>query len=248
MMVTILATVTIVSLILTIALAALVVKLLRDERRRSAARTAALAQMADAAIDDAEIGAFQNARDSFEHVRIDSPAGHPLTTHEELFAVRESRPAWPRRFAIAVLLAVIGLGIGAAVRLGMPATPSNASGSAASTGTANAGLLELHSLKHAQENDTLTITGLVQNPRDGVPLSKVAATAFLFSADGSFIASGRAPLDFLTLRPGDESGFVINVTVNAPVARYRIGFRDEDGRIIGHVDRRGSNSIARGPS
>ena len=34
--------------------------------------------------------------------------------------------------------------------------------------------------------------------------------------------------------------FVISVPVTAPVARYRVGFRGEDGRIIGHVDRRGS--------
>ena len=46
-MTTILLTITIVSFVMTIALVALVVKLLRDERRRSAARVAALAQMAD---------------------------------------------------------------------------------------------------------------------------------------------------------------------------------------------------------
>jgi hypothetical protein len=72
----------------------------------------------------------------------------------------------------------------------------------------------------------------------------VAATAFLFGADGTFLASGRAPLDFTILRPGDESGFVISVPVTLPVARYRIGFRGDDGRIIGHVDRRAANSIA----
>jgi hypothetical protein len=110
------------------------------------------------------------------------------------------------------------------------------------------------SLKHTQESNTLTITGLVQNPRDGVPLTKVTATAYLFGTDGSFIATGRAPLDFTLLRPGDESGFSIAVPVTgAPVARYRVGFRGEDGRVIGHVDRRGSGTIAakspeRGPS
>jgi hypothetical protein len=118
------------------------------------------------------------------------------------------------------------------------------------------GILELMSLKQTQDGNTLTITGLVQNPRDGVPLMKVAATAYLFDADGSFIASGRAPLDFTLLRPGDESGFAIAVPVTTAVARYRVGFRDEDGRVIGHVDRRGNNTIAavirsraeRGPS
>ncbi len=78
----------------------------------------------------------------------------------------------------------------------------------------------------------------MQNPRDGAVLSKVIATALLFGPDGTFLASGRAPLDFTVLRPGDESGFVINVPVTAPVARYRVGFRSEDGRVIGHIDRR----------
>jgi hypothetical protein len=93
--------------------------------------------------------------------------------------------------------------------------------------------------------EALTISGLVQNPRDGLPLSKITVTAFLFAADGSFLASGRAPLDFTVLRPGDESPFVISVPVQRPVARYRVGFRDEEGRIIGHVDRRAGGTMAR---
>jgi hypothetical protein len=108
------------------------------------------------------------------------------------------------------------------------------------------GRLELLSLKETQGAKALTITGLVQNPSDGTELSKVAATALVFAADGSFLASGRAPLDFTVLRPGDESGFVITVPVNAPVARYRIGFRGEDGHVIGHVDRRTASTLAKG--
>ena len=95
--------------------------------------------------------------------------------------------------------------------------------------------LQLLSLRHNQEEGRLVITGLVQNPRAGLPLSKVIATAFLFSADGTFLASGRAPLDFSTLAAGDESPFVLTVPVKAPVARYRVGFRGEDGRVIAHT-------------
>ena len=72
------------------------------------------------------------------------------------------------------------------------------------------------------------------------------ATALLFGADGAFLASGGAPLDFTVLRPGDESPFVIDVPVTAPVARYRVGFRSEDGRVIGHVDRRTAATMAGG--
>ena len=100
------------------------------------------------------------------------------------------------------------------------------------------------SLKQTQDTGALTITGLVQNPRDGAVLSKISATALVFGADGTFLASGRAPLDYTVLRPGDESGFVISVPVSAPVARYRVGFRSEDGRVIGHIDRRTATTMA----
>jgi hypothetical protein len=100
-------------------------------------------------------------------------------------------------------------------------------------------------LRHTQEADTLTITGLVQNPRGAASLSRVTATVFLFAPDGTFLTSGRGPLDFSTLAAGDESPFVLAVPVRGTVARYRIGFRGEDGRVIAHVDRRANGSMAR---
>jgi hypothetical protein len=62
--------------------------------------------------------------------------------------------------------------------------------------------------------------------------------------DGAILASGRAPLDFTSLAPGDESPFLVTVPVNGRVARYRIGFRTEDGGIIGHVDKRHADAVA----
>jgi hypothetical protein len=73
----------------------------------------------------------------------------------------------------------------------------------------------------------------------------VTATAFLFGGDGTFLTSGRAPLDFTTLRAGEESPFVINVPVTGAVARYRVSFRDQTGRVIGHIDRRNNGAVAR---
>jgi hypothetical protein len=243
-MTTILLTITIVSFIMTITLAAFVVKLLRDERRRSSARVAALAQMAD--LDspaDTMLGTVATEPDW----TIDGDDRTPIAG--ELFAPRainDAPAAWPRRLGVAAAIITILVLVGVVMRSGASsdrrvATEAAAAGAAS---TQASGMLELLSLKHNQEANSLTITGLVQNPRDGVALSKVAATAFLFGADGTFLASGRAPLDFTVLRPGDESGFVITVPVTLPVARYRIGFRGDDGRIIGHVDRRGANSIA----
>jgi hypothetical protein len=159
-----------------------------------------------------------------------------------LFVRPEPRSTWPPRLAVAaiiVLLVVTG------IALGSRSTPADdTSRMAAGTASAPAGMLELLSLDQAQAADALTITGLVQNPRGGAVLSQVIATALLFGPDGTLVASGRAPLDFTVLRPGDECGFVISVPVSTQVARYRVGFRGEDGRVIGHIDRRTSSAMA----
>jgi hypothetical protein len=46
------------------------------------------------------------------------------------------------------------------------------------------------------------------------------------------------------LAPGDESPFVVAVPVTEAVARYRIGFRGEDGRVIAHIDKRQMAPVA----
>jgi hypothetical protein len=244
---TILLTITIVSLILTIALAALVVKLTRDERRRSAARVAALTRMADTAAEEPDFSFELDETDdddlTFDRLDQASRPGDLFAAHEQ----RDTHSEWPHRLGIVVAVAIIVAIATIAVRwrsttIAPSTTTERVAGSAPSAQAP--GLLELMSLKHTQDATTLTITGIVQNPRDGVPLTKVAATAFLFRADGSLIANGRAPLDFTLLRPGDESAFTISVPVSTAVARYRVGFRGEDGRIIGHVDRRGGSTIA----
>jgi hypothetical protein len=105
--------------------------------------------------------------------------------------------------------------------------------------------LELLALRHSQDADGLTISGLVLNPRSGVAVSRVTATAFLLDAGGGVLASGRASLDYPTLSPGDESAFVIKIPVTGTVSRYRVGFRGPDGAVIAHVDRRPDGTAAR---
>jgi len=232
--------VSVASVALAIATGGVVARLLADERRRSAMRVALLAEMAAEAIAE----------------RTDAPAdawelrsSSPVVTATELFSTPEQRSAWPKRLAVVASIAALAVIAGLAARAigALDRTPTVRAATPPAT-AASSQMLDLLSLEHAQRPDALTITGFVQNPNGGASLSNVAATAFLFGADGTFLASGRAPLDFATLRPGAETGFVINVPVNAPVARYRVGFRGEDGRIIGHVDRRLRDTIARGPS
>ncbi|HEU5259270.1 MAG TPA: hypothetical protein VFU28_24955 [Vicinamibacterales bacterium] len=99
--------------------------------------------------------------------------------------------------------------------------------------------LELMSMRHQRQGTTLTVSGLVRNPSQGVAINGVTAVVFAFDRSGSFLASGRAALDFSALGPGDESPFVVDVPNVSDVARYRVTFRSGSG-VVRHVDRRGN--------
>jgi hypothetical protein len=103
--------------------------------------------------------------------------------------------------------------------------------------------LELMSMRYQHEGSTLTVSGLVRNPTGASPVNGLTAVVFAFDGSGGFVSSGRAPLDFSALAPGDESPFVVTVP-NAPsVARYRVSFRTGTG-VVRHVDRRGATVFA----
>ena len=208
----------------------------RREQRRSDARVAALRQLAevDARFEEPDpLGDLVLDHEAARAGSLDDGPASPA-----MFAAAPERtPVWRRVAAAAAVAAVIGLA-------GYALLPSRQE-TATATQAAEPPPLELLSLRHSAEADRLLITGLVQNPRSGGLRSKVVATAFLFAADGTFLASGRAPLDFATLAPGDESPFVLGVPVTGTVARYRVGFRGEDGRVIAHVDRRAAGTLAR---
>jgi hypothetical protein len=160
----------------------------------------------------------------------------------EIFHEHDAASPWPRRFVIVGAMAAVM----AAVFFGWSAVESDLATPVDQT-VAQAGepSLELLSLQHAQQDRTLTISGLVQNPRDAAALAGVHATVLLFGADGQTVASGRAPIDFTRLAPGDESPFVIRVPVSGAVVRYRVGFRGENDRVLGHIDRRNLEAVAR---
>ncbi|HEY6360631.1 MAG TPA: hypothetical protein VIX63_05980, partial [Vicinamibacterales bacterium] len=133
--------------------------------------------------------------------------------------------------AVVGLMAVIVV-VAAAMGNRTPATSPGVSAAAHETAP-----LELMSMRHAREGTTLTVTGLVRNPPGGAEARHVTAVVFAFDRKGSFTASGRAPLDFLVLEPGDESPFVVAIPNVTEVAKYRVSFRTEHG-MMRHVDRR----------
>lgn len=263
---TILIAVTIASAAVALTMCAIVVKLLRAERRRSDARVEALLALAGepsagARPDNHE--AAVAARELLGHVRVTPSedaapepvfqagperndgdlvlhSGAPVTGVDGLFAEREAPSPWGRRVAVAAACAVL-VTVGAFV-VGSLESEAEAPGTSAQSTAATP--LELLSLRHAAEREAMTITGLVQNPRGGGAVSGVTVVAFLFASDGTFLGSGRAPLDFTELKPGDESPFVVEVPKARGVARYRVSFRGRDGEVISHVDKRSAQALA----
>jgi hypothetical protein len=224
--------VTLLSLALAAGLSVIVSRLLQAERERSEARVEALRQMAEG-----EPGQGQGS--GFE-VQGCSVATGP----SDLFTEPAAQPAWATRAAIAAIAATVLIG-GVTLFRSIPAAPESATASPAGAPLAGA-TLDLLSLHHEQRGQTLTISGLVQNPRGGRPLEGIVITAHLVGADGTVVGSGRSSLDYTRLAPGDESPFVVTVPAVSGGSRYRIGFRTSDGRVVGHVDRRaGSTPVAR---
>lgn len=243
---TTLITVTVLSMSMAAALSAIVWRMLRLERQRSNARVAALSAAARRADTPAreEPDLPLAPRDFSERSVV-----HERISESPLFVAREHASPWGTRVAVMaavalVVASVVLFSLAARAPKGTRSGPARANVSAAAP--ANAGL-ELMSLRDSRQPGSLTISGVVQNPRTGTHLSRVAVTAYTFDDKGSFLASGRALLDVTALEPGDESPFTVTVPVTDDVARYRIGFRDEAGRVIEHVDRREQGSPTRDP-
>jgi len=215
------------------ALSVIVWRMLRDERQRTDARVAVLATMAastPASPPAAELSLRQAA---------------PVAM-ASMFEERSEPSPWGQRFAV---MGALSLVLASVVLFTLAATAKpSARGRAAETAASPAGAstpavpapaaLELISLRDARREGALTITGLVRNADPSSTLQRVTVTAYTFDDKGSFLASGRSLIDVTVLAPKDESPFVVTVPVSDTVARYRIGFRAEDGRVITHVDRR----------
>ena len=103
--------------------------------------------------------------------------------------------------------------------------------------------LELVSLRHDRQSTKLAVSGLVRNPVTGRPVERLSAVVFLFDPQGSFMTSATAPVDFIKLGVGDESPFVVALDAPANVARYRVSFRTDEG-VVPHIDRRGAPIVA----
>lgn len=188
---------------------------LRD-RQRSAARVAALADAVEA-----------------DPLIVNPHADHAVAV-TALFESpdRDGSRRWRLAAGVVGAMIVIGAVVASTQHRAREATPA-----APQQAAATAAPLELVSMRHERQGNTFVITGFVRNPAAGVPVDHLTAVAFTFDASGSYLASGRAPIDFATLEPGDGSPFVVSVPITAQVARYRVAFRRGD-TLVRHLDRR----------
>jgi hypothetical protein len=204
--------VSVVSLLAAAGFAALSWRLSREEQRRSAARVAALADAIDAEMPIADVAAagVSAVQPGFLTPQRSAPATRIFMKIALAFAA-----------GVALIVAVTM--IGAHHREAVATTSDHAS-------------LELLSMRHEREGDTLTVTGLVRNAGSGA-VQHLTAVVLTFDRNSNFVASGRAPLDFITLGPGDESPFRVSVPNVGDVGRYRVSFRTEAG-VVTHIDKR----------
>lgn len=232
---TALVAVTLVSLGLAGTMSGVALRLLREERRRSAARVAALAaELSGAPGGDLPLRTIDPApARPVEPGPIADAADNAASS--ALFATATRKGGLPRRAVV-----TLGVGVLMALAAGTALLTSKDGERAEPVAAASheAPPLELLSLRHSRPADTLTITGLVRNPDGAAAMKDVTAVAFLFDRAGSFVASGRAPLDFRMLSAGDESPFVITVPVSGTIGRYRVSFRGASGAMAPHVDKR----------
>jgi hypothetical protein len=245
--------VAIVSLAIAGVLAIYVRQLTRAERERAEANAAALADMIGPAHLDAP-ASFDASTDLGPGGADQPPQGYdgPPKLHAKaealpsqglssaMFNAAESPTAAPRLFLIPAIGLFVVIAALSAIYLWNRPSAHTVSAAAAEASDAP---LELVALRHQRRGEVMVISGLVRNPHGGRVIQSLSAIAFTFDKQGAFLASGRAPLDFPLLQPGDESPFTVTVPNSPVIGRYRVTFRTESG-IVPHVDRRGDSQVA----
>ncbi|MSO35040.1 MAG: hypothetical protein EXQ50_04605 [Acidobacteria bacterium] len=225
---TILLIVTVISLVVALVMSVTAWRLARDEKRRSAARVAALS------ITAADNAPIPLARAPW------APAAREVSHSSGFLSAtttqRQDTGGGQRVLAIAAAVLCIGL-LGGLVW--MMAGPRGTSAAAVGPNRP----LELVSLRHERLKEKLAVSGLVRNPAAAKPVERLSAVVFLFDRLGGFVTSAKADVDFLKLGAGDESPFVVSLDAPATVARYRVSFRTDDG-VVPHIDRRGATPLA----
>jgi hypothetical protein len=248
--------ITIMAVVIASATSIVAWRAVREERRRSDARVAALARdIHGAPADGLDLDLHGRAApraESSRSARTGSEMPRIATASPEPMFATMAPARNGSRFGLALAIGCFvaaSVGAAAIVLSGAPPTaPLNAESSTSERTPAVApsnrdatvrslAPLELVALAHEREGDTLTVRGTIRNPASGSEMSRLTAVVFLFDRDGGFLSSGRAAVESPALIPGGESTFVVTVPAAGDVARYRVSFRSGD-QIVSHVDKR----------
>ena len=210
---------TIISLAMTMAMAIVTSRLLREERRRAEAQVAELMTELEHALQARPRFAASPAAPP----RTARPAADPRATGGRPWT-SSLRPKILAAGAVVLLLAIVSFSW-------VERRP------AAAPAAVDARPVELLSLDHTRNGDYLSISGTVRNPSDGAQRDQMSVTATLFDDDGEIVGAGQTPLPVAALAPDSETPFTISLPDADRVDRYRISF-SQDQKNVPHVDRR----------
>ena len=245
----VLGTSTLLALATAVAMGVVTWRLVREERRRSAARLAALA---------AELQRRQSTprdpRSAGRPSAVEPAATRTTTAVPVDVTIRGTEPppatnepgargvdlfgtpvdatgGWSRRLAgLGVAGIVLLVAVLAAI---VTSSAGNREGETAATDQVP---VELLALNHEREDGLLAISGTIRNPLDGKVATHVIVLVMAFDRDGVMVATQRAPLELETLPPGGESPFAISLPAKR-ASRYRISFLIDE-TTVPHIDHR----------
>ncbi len=210
---------TIISLAMTMAMAIVTSRLLREERRRAEAQVAELMTELEHALQARPRSAASPAAPP----RTARPAADPRAAGGRPWT-SSLRPKILAAGAVVLLLAIVSFSW-------VERRP------AAAPAAVDARPVELLSLDHTRNGDYLSISGTVRNPSDGTQRDQLSVTATLFDEAGEIVGAGQTPLPVAALAPDSETPFTISLPDADRVDRYRISF-SQDQKNVPHVDRR----------
>ena len=224
---------TIVAVAIAVVNGAIAWRLLHRERRRSAARVAAL----ETAI-DADRPPFV---DRFRH---DTPLDPSFDPSSHTFVFVAPRPTFKPRWPL--LTAAIGLSAGVVVivLMAMVADRDRTPAPAVAVDSRAPESLELLSMTHSREGSALIVTGLVRNPS---PTETAPVTTTVTALDRNGEIVGSATSNLATLAPGTTLPFNVRIENVRELARYRVSFR-ANGAVMPHVDLRVSRAASGVPT
>lgn len=220
---TLLAGVVGVALVIAAAMGIIAWRVLRRDRAREDTRVALLQALAHR----------PDSHEDFSAARVDDN----FTTHAPTGSIlMQPAPAAGSRAFAFVVMAVLGLSTGAGVVYALyrpDVLPS------ATTTPSVSAPLELVALSHRHgEDGRFLVSGVIANPPAGLATGRLVAVVSAFDAQGDYLTTGKALVEFPKVLPGDESPFSLQLAAPARIARYRLTFREDDGGPVRHIDRR----------